>query len=139
MELGYKHVYFHRDILSDRPNETDRPGFFSSRPVKILLLGQYRRALNRADYINPSEESIGEALSYIYYPNGGVGPDHLVQDSTGALEAHGDRVIADALGYWAIKEQPNAQRRFLSGSGSTPASRRRVFLRKKAARDPWKP
>lgn len=139
LELGHRHIYFHRDELSDRPNETERPGFFTSRQSKHLLLGEYRRALNRADYINPCKDSIREALDYIYYRDGGIGPSTLSENTIGIREAHGDRVIADALGVRGLAEQPRAAQHSMKAPGFTHSSRRQLYDRKRKSADPWAP
>jgi hypothetical protein len=38
-----------------------------------------------------------EMKSYVYFDDGSIGPASLVEDSSGARKAHGDRVMADAL------------------------------------------
>lgn len=137
--LGYRHVYYHQDELSDRPKETNRPGWYSTRQSKITLIGEYRRALSRRDYTNPCELSIRQAMDFITYANGGIGPASLSENSLGEREAHGDRVIGDALAVRGMKEQPKAAQRAMMTGANTPHSRRQAFLRRKRRDDPWKP
>ena len=48
-------------------------------------------------FINHSEFALEEALYYIHFPDGYVGPATLVQENSSARKTHGDCVIADAL------------------------------------------
>jgi hypothetical protein len=47
--------------------------------------------------VNHSFFALDEALTYIYLPDGGIGPAGLVEESKSARKTHGDCVIADAL------------------------------------------
>ena len=99
IELGYRNVYYRRDEKSLRKTQSDKPGWFSSRQNKILLLGDYRRALAKETFVNRSLAALDECLEYQYTPDGGV--NHVKEldstDPSGARDNHGDRVIADAL------------------------------------------
>ncbi len=106
---GYPCIHWRRQEEGSHPRDSSVPGWHSSRVNKELLLGAYRAALARHELVNRCEESINEALDYIYYPNGSLGPARLVEDTSGARKAHGDRVIADALCVLALAEQPKAR------------------------------
>jgi hypothetical protein len=62
-----------------------------------LLLDCYERYLAHGGYINHSVPALIECREYIYYPDGGIGPAALFEESPSARKLHGDKVIADAL------------------------------------------
>jgi hypothetical protein len=67
------------------------------------VLGLYRQAIAHGEFINPSELAVTEAMTYIYYEGGGIGPACLSNEHTNARATHGDRVIADALALYGSK------------------------------------
>jgi len=110
IDLGYHHVYMRRSDKSLSKKISDVPGWWSSGTSKVELLGEYRRALSSGAYINHSVDAVVECKSYIFHGKtvihsgsvGGVDPA-----STG--ENHGDRVIADALCWHALKDHVSSQ------------------------------
>src|SRR5690606_31040727 len=70
------------------------------------LLGEYRDALGRGDFVNPSKLALEECRSYVFSPKG---VEHaIVQNSldlSGASKRHGDRVIADSLCWLGMKDR----------------------------------
>jgi hypothetical protein len=72
-------------------------GWQSSKDNKRTLLREYDRAIASGNIINHSYSAMEEAKTYMEYGNGTIGPAELVDDGEGALETHGDIVIADAL------------------------------------------
>jgi len=97
-DLHYPRCYLDRStadkIVEGKPTHY---GWHSSTDKKAELLGDYRRALAHATFVNPSEMSIREAESYVYLPAGVIGPACLREESASARKTHGDRVIGDAL------------------------------------------
>lgn len=91
-------------------------GFHSSRDKKSELLGNYRRLLAHGGFINPSKLALDEAVTYVYYSSGGIGPATLQEESDTAKKTHGDRVIADALACWPDRKE----------SGSVKASEMKI-------------
>ena len=74
-----------------------RYGWHSSREKKQEALTELRRAYAHGGFINHSGEALDEALSYVYYDGGGIGPAEFIQESKDAKQCHGDRVIGDML------------------------------------------
>lgn len=105
IDRGYRNFYFRQNELSISKRITDIPGWFSSRENKRVLLGMYRHALEAGEFINRSREAIRECHDYVYAAGGSV--EHSAslksQDLSGARENHGDRVIADALCFYAMR------------------------------------
>lgn len=95
--LGYPNLYIDKAIGTIDEKQSKNYGWHSNRDKKAMLLSNYNRALVHNGFINHSEEAIIEAMSYIYYENGGIGPAELIKESDSARQTHGDRVIADAL------------------------------------------
>ena len=83
-----------------------RYGWHSSREKKEQLLGILRRAYAHGGILNHEERALDEALSYVYYDDGGIGPADLVKESEEARKCHGDRVIADALCLLGVEDAP---------------------------------
>lgn len=117
------HVYHYPSIYFSRASGTlaekrgKRYGWRSSPEQKATALGLLRRAYAHGRFINHSEEALNEALTYISYEGGGIGPAALVEESDSARKAHGDRVIADMLCVLALSEKP----RFRESEFDAPA------------------
>jgi len=95
----YRKIYYRREENKIRKRISKEPGYFLNPEDTSVLLGDYREKLSDRTFINPSEEGMEECLRFIVQPGGKV--EHSAaansQDPTGAREAHGDEVIADAL------------------------------------------
>lgn len=96
-KFSYPFYYRKRVIGKLGDNTTDSYGWHSSREAKLELLTFYDRAIAHGGYINHSGFALDEMLTYIYLPDGGIGPAGLVEESKSARATHGDCVIADAL------------------------------------------
>jgi hypothetical protein len=94
---GWTHVFKERTVGTIDEARTKRVGWTSTRQSKRALLGRLSTVLSRGEISVPSEDTLVELGDYIVYPDGGVGPGRLRSDTSGAREAHGDRVIALAL------------------------------------------
>lgn len=94
---AYPFYYRAHRVGGVQDKKTRLYGWQSGRREKEELLREYDRALAHGGYVNPSKLALEEARTYIYYPDGGIGPASLVEESTSARKTHGDRVIADAL------------------------------------------
>ena len=71
------------------------------------MLGAYRDGLDNDKCINRSRESLEETLEFVFNPDGSVvhAKASDKRDPSGAKSNHGDRVIADALGFKGIGER----------------------------------
>lgn len=75
-----------------------RYGWLSTRQTKRELFGGLARSIADGTLCIPDGEILDEMETTIVYDNGGIGPARLeVDKSSGAAEAHGDRVVAMAL------------------------------------------
>lgn len=95
----YLYPYYHKAIKIGQAvdTKTKNYGFHTSRESKQELLSLYDRILAHGGYINHSREGLEEAMEYIYYTDGGIGPACLVERSSAEKKTHGDIVMADAL------------------------------------------
>lgn len=137
MDLGFTYVYYRRNEMSTRPGRGNVPGFHSSREGKEKLLGDYRRRLARGDLVNRCVQSLDEAMTYEYQPNGQLSPAKIADETTSARESHGDRVIADALGVLGLEMQPKAMKALQWAKTGSPAWRRQQRGRKTDKMAPW--
>lgn len=110
VELGYGNIYLRRREEALSGKVSDIPGIVTTREGKTIFLGEYRAAVECGDCVNRSKEALLECLEYIFAPDGGV--EHSKScgrlDPSGARANHGDRVIADALAWKALRERIHA-------------------------------
>lgn len=108
IEAGYSNIYYRRSEGRIRERISDQPGYFLNPADRAVVLREYRSSLEERKFINRSEQGMKEALQFIVLPGGKV--EHSAaansQDPSGAREAHGDEVIADALVSRLLKLDP---------------------------------
>jgi len=107
LDKGYTNVYFKQDIDKIKHSPfSGIPGWWTTKENKRIALTDYREALKQEAFINPSQPALEECLCYIYMQGGKI--EHvnsLSKTSPADSEAnHGDRVIADALLYYAARD-----------------------------------
>jgi hypothetical protein len=95
--FNYPNVYFDRAVGTRAEKVGKRYGWRSSTEKKAAALGLLRRAYAHGEIINHDTAALDEALTYIHYETGGIGPADLLEESLSARKTHGDRVIADML------------------------------------------
>ena len=140
VETGYRNIYRRRAEQAISKKVSDIPGFAPTRENKLVLLGEYRRALETESFINRSSESLRECLEYVFLPNGSVQHSRSTNsvDPSGAKDNHGDRVIADALAWKGVKDRPQPKK---SESNEPPygsfAWRRKQWEKQQRERDYW--
>lgn len=108
-KYSYPFYFVDKAMGTIREKTSKRYGWHSSTDKKEIVLGNYRRALAHGGFVNHSEEALDEALIYVRYPDGGVGPAGLIEESANARKTHGDRVIADMLALWGCGDVPRAK------------------------------
>ncbi len=108
LQLGFRNIYYRQNEQSISKKKTDIPGWFSNTEKKMLLLGEFRRALCAGDFTVRSKDLIKELREYVYSSNGGVSHSRAssVIDPSGANDQHGDRGIAGALCWKGIQDRP---------------------------------
>ena len=105
MKTDFRDIYYREPGEAGlREGKTRKPGFWTTK--KSIFLGPYREALIEGFYDNPSRVAVEELRQYMMGTDGQ--PFHVGEkdkkDPSGAGAAHGDRVIADALGWWACRD-----------------------------------
>lgn len=115
------------------------PGWRSTRDTKRRLLGEYGRAIERGDMINRSAPALDEMLHYIYDQNGSIEHDRAKSslDPTIAGENHGDRVIADALAWLGVGEQPKQTEQDMTHDPPRGSMAWRMKVQTPAMEDAW--
>lgn len=95
-----RYPYQYRRRVADHRKEprTDLMHFRTTRESKIKLYSLYRRWLALDLVKNLDQRALQEAMGTVWYEEGGIGPSALEEYAEGAREAHGDMVMADALG-----------------------------------------
>ena len=92
----YKAVYRQRSQGTRAEAKTDRVGWMSTKRTKRVLLGGLARALAQGECVISSGDCLDEMLEYIVLEDGSIEAGSRRDESSGARESHGDRVIATA-------------------------------------------
>jgi hypothetical protein len=102
----YGRIYWRTDERRVGAKPTSVPGWYSTAQNKPALFGDYKRALEARLYVNRSADAIDECKSYVFTPNGEIMHSKAIGgvDPSGARANHGDRVVADALAWRAMKQ-----------------------------------
>jgi len=129
--LKYPNYYRAKASGTEREKTTKKYGWHSSKEKKEQLLGVLRAAYAHGGIVNHSGRALEEALSYVYYTNGGLGPAEFVKESESARKTHGDRVIADALLLLGLEDVPASKTADPVPPERSVAHRRKVALAKK--------
>jgi len=105
IELGYGNVFYRRNEQSISGKVSDVPGWASTKDNKRELFEDFSRAIGSGDCIVRSAECLGECREYVFMPDGTI--DHARSRSTidpsSARDNHGDRAMAAALCWHAMK------------------------------------
>ncbi len=127
MQIGYPRFYRQKVMGSTDANRTNKYGWHNNREKKEILLGSYRDAMASNRLIQPCQQSLDEALDYIYTDTGELLPAELREEPSGGRELHGDHVIADALAWLGVEDIPSASRATAPAPRGSFAHRRLMF------------
>lgn len=111
-------------------------GWHSSKQSKTELLSLYDGVFANGGYINHSKRGLEQAMYYITYPDGSIGPAELSDKKLADRMAHGDIVIADALTI-DDKEVPKSKKEKKSYPVNSHGYRRKQRLSKKKKYKLW--
>ena len=105
MQNKYANIYWRTREESVSKKRSDIPGFWMRPESKVSVLGEYRRALSEADFMNRSEKSVRDCNQYIVNPGQKIvhakSNDKINPTKSGAN--HGDHVISAALLWHVLK------------------------------------
>jgi hypothetical protein len=135
--MKYPIYYYDKATGTIVEKETKKYGWHSSREKKEQLLGILKAGYGRGTYINHCELALDEALTYVYYDDGGIGPAEFVKESESAKMCHGDRVIADALTLLAVEGVPLAKEVENRTGQNTIGFRRKMATSRRASKPRW--
>lgn len=124
---NYPNYFFDRPPGTIKTKRSKKYGWHSTQEKKTEALGVLRRAYAHNGFINHSAEALNEALEYIYYTGGGIGPASMTEESKEARKCHGDRVIGDMLCLWALEDFRGLRKR--DGSGTKPPENSMAYRR----------
>jgi hypothetical protein len=129
VDLGFSNFYY-RQTPTKNKKRTKAPGFATTTKSKPVLLSRYRWALTEGFFSNPSLSAVHELSCYAYAESDRIVFSSLSTDESdlsAAGQAHGDRVIADALANLAMEEMNGgAGRNQRKRGGETPKSKKPV-------------
>jgi hypothetical protein len=128
--LQYPNYYVDKAAGTIREKTGNRYGWHSSKEKKEQTLGILRRSYAQGGVVNHSAEALDEALTYVYYDDGGLGPAEFVKESESARLTHGDRVIADMLMMLGVEDVPAGRTGDPMPPGRSIGYRRRMALAK---------
>ncbi len=105
LDRGYSNLHYRENTNSISRRVTDNVGWWSTKTTKQPLLEDYAEALSVGRFLNPSEAALNECRAY-RFAKGRI--EHssaaTTDDLSGAGDNHGDRVIADAVAWHAVKD-----------------------------------
>ena len=115
LETSFRSVYYRGSSDQFSKKKTKKIGWVSNKRSKRELLGAYSYALGEGLFVNPNEVALEECKEYQVGINGLICHTASIstKDPAGAGEAHGDRVIADALANWVLYELREGHREFM--------------------------
>ncbi len=140
LRLGYGNYYMQRREQSKNPEttENDVPGWHNNTKSKKIALGEYQRSLKLGHFKNLHEHALMECFDYIYLSNNQIGvKENKADDPAGAKDAHGDRVIADALACKTLSEHLKAPKKPKRCTENSMAERKMLREAKATSRKEW--
>jgi hypothetical protein len=142
VELGYGNIYMRKRDEAISGKVSDVPGVAQTKETKLMILGDYRAAVEKGECINYSKEAMEETLEYIFGVDGGVEHSRSCGkiDPSGAKANHGDRVMADALAWKALKDRmrtPVAEKPKIIPGCLAWRNQNRKQLADKLSKDGW--
>lgn len=108
--LQYPFVWMDRQSGVQTEKRTKRYGWHSNTNKKVDALGWYGTAIATGKYINHSIPALDEAITYVHYPDGNIGPSEWLDEKSNRRGNHGDRVIADMLANLGLVDSPRTRK-----------------------------
>ena len=110
LERNYGNIYYREVENKSYRKKTQNPGWFSTDKNKLAVLSQMSAAVKSKELVIRSEALLRECQEYIYQ-NGKVVHSKSIntKDDSAKGQAHGDRVIAAAIAWHAVKDRPKTK------------------------------
>lgn len=108
---SYPLIYYREKLGQDGKTKEKAYGWRSDRRSKRILMSMFGRAMMKGRVTVHSRECLSEMLRYSYYDDGSIGLASLKDETTGAREAHGDRVVAHAGAAFLASQAPRFEDR----------------------------
>ena len=109
-DLHYGNLYMRERREGISGKKSAIPGWCPTKEGKLILMGEYRSAVEKGECVNRSKLALEEALEYVFGADGSIEHSRSKSktDPSGAKANHGDRCIADALAWKALRERVHA-------------------------------
>lgn len=142
MQMGYPRIYWMQVLTQGDQPKTKRPGYHNRGTNRKYLYGRYREMLLwKQNIINRSKDAIEQCDQYIVEDNGNITASTLLDEKTGAREAHADMVTADALCAWVLDEQaqiaPTMKPRYLPEMSLAAELQREAVEKREREQHAW--
>ena len=107
LNQNYDNIFYREVEQRNFKKKTKNPGWFSSEKTKPAVLTEMSHAVKSGKLVLRSEKLLEECRQYVY-KEGRIVHSRSVktQDDSSKGQAHGDRVIAAALAWHAVKDRP---------------------------------
>ena len=111
LDQQYPNIYYREVEHKSFKKKTKNPGWWSTERNKLGVLSTLAKAVKTDEFVIRSAELLEECRQYVY-KDGRVVHSRSVRtlDDSSKGQAHGDRVIAAALAWHAVKDRPSAPR-----------------------------
>ncbi len=102
VQCGFRHFWYWKDENPINPKVSDKPGWFANPNSTMSLFRDYNEALEKKQFLNPSETALKDTLAF-EYTDGGNGIAHgasiRTDDPSAGRTNHSDMAYADALAW----------------------------------------
>tara|TARA_R100001594_G_scaffold506_1_gene1947 strand:+ start:1500 stop:3332 length:1833 start_codon:yes stop_codon:yes gene_type:complete len=108
LDQKYPNIYFREVEHKNFKKKTKNPGWWSNERNKLAVLSSLAKAIKSEEFLLRSTDLLEECRQYVY-KDGRVVHSRSVRtiDDSSKGQAHGDRVIAAALAWHAVKDRPS--------------------------------
>ena len=109
LDRKYSNIYYREVEHKSFKKKTKNPGWWSNERNKLAVLSSLAKAIKTEEFVIRSDDLLEECRQYVY-KDGRVVHSRSVRtiDDSSKGQAHGDRVIAAALAWHAVKDRPPA-------------------------------
>ena len=108
LDRKYWNIYMREVKFKRFKKQTREPGWFSDRQTRAAALGALSEGIKQKRLKVREMDFFRESKEYIFDPTGKIvhskSRARANSDNSSVGEAHGDRVIAMALAWWALKD-----------------------------------